>query len=204
MCIMLFELLVGCEVCLCWWVNYYCWCCCVCCLFLVISCFGDGVFWYVLMVVLVVLDGFDGLCVLVYMVVIGLVVLLLYKGFKCWMWCSWFYVVDFCICVWVVLLDEFSFFFGYILYVVLFIIVVLVYYLWLVLLLVLFIFGVGLLWVVLGLYYFFDVFVVMGIVVLLVLVSLIWLLLVVQFRDQIVFLLERDLILLFSWCYYYF
>lgn len=49
-----------------------------------VSCFGDGVFWYVLMGVLVLLDGFDGLCVLLYMVVIGLLVLLFYKGFKCW------------------------------------------------------------------------------------------------------------------------
>lgn len=78
------ELLAGREARLCRRANHYCRRRRVRRLFSVISRLGDGVFWYLLMGSLVVLDGFDGLRASVHMAATGLAALLLYKGLKRW------------------------------------------------------------------------------------------------------------------------
>ncbi len=74
------ELLAGREARLCRRANHYCRRRRVRRLFSVISRLGDGVFWYVLMGALVLLDGFDGLRASVHMAATGLAALLLYKA----------------------------------------------------------------------------------------------------------------------------
>lgn len=71
------ELLAGREARWCRRANHYCRRRRVRRLFAVISRLGDGVFWYVLMAALVVLDGFDGLRASVHMAATGLAALLL-------------------------------------------------------------------------------------------------------------------------------
>ena len=78
------ELLAGREARWCRRANHYCRRRRVRRLFAVIGRLGDGVFWYVLMAALVVLDGFDGLRASVHMAATGLAALLLYKVLKRW------------------------------------------------------------------------------------------------------------------------
>ncbi|WP_445391417.1 phosphatase PAP2 family protein [Stenotrophomonas maltophilia group sp. vghtpe118] len=169
------ELLAGREARLCRRANHYCRRRRVRHLFSVISRLGDGVFWYVLMAALVVLDGFDGLRASVHMAATGLAALLLYKGLKRWTRRPRPYAADLRIRAWVVPLDEFSFPSGHTLHAVSFTIVALAYYPWLAPLLVPFTLGVALSRVVLGLHYPSDVLAATGIAVLLASASLTWL-----------------------------
>ena len=143
--------------------------------FAIISRLGDGVFWYVLMAALVVLDGFDGLRASVHMAATGLAALLLYKVLKRWTRRPRPYAADLRIRAWVAPLDEFSFPSGHTLHAVSFTIVALAYYPWLAPLLVPFTLGVALSRVVLGLHYPSDVLAATGIAVLLASASLTWL-----------------------------
>ena len=52
--------------------------------FSTVSRLGDGVFWYLLMAALVLIDGFDGLVAATHMAATGAVALLLYKSLKRW------------------------------------------------------------------------------------------------------------------------
>ncbi|PSD15127.1 phosphatase PAP2 family protein [Stenotrophomonas maltophilia] len=169
------ELLAGREARLCRRANHYCRRRRVRRLFSVISHLGDGVFWYVLMAALVVLDGFDGLRASVHMAATGLAALLLYKGLKRWTRRPRPYAADLRIRAWVAPLDEFSFPSGHTLHAVSFTIVALAYYPWLAPLLVPFTLGVALSRVVLGLHYPSDVLAATGIAVLLASASLTWL-----------------------------
>ncbi|AYA89710.1 phosphatase PAP2 family protein [Stenotrophomonas maltophilia group sp. P373] len=169
------ELLAGREARLCRRANHYCRRRRVRRLFAAISRLGDGVFWYVLMAALVVLDGFDGLRASVHMAATGLAALLLYKGLKRWTRRPRPYAADLRIRAWVAPLDEFSFPSGHTLHAVSFTIVALAYYPWLAPLLVPFTLGVALSRVVLGLHYPSDVLAATGIAVLLASASLTWL-----------------------------
>jgi len=169
------ELLRGSETRLCRRANHYCRRRRVRRLFSIISRLGDGVFWYVLMGVLVAIDGFDGLRASVHMAATGLAALLLYKGLKRWTRRPRPYAADLRIRAWVAPLDEFSFPSGHTLLAVSFTIVALAYYPWLAPLLVPFTLGVGLSRVVLGLHYPSDVLAATGIAALLASASLAWL-----------------------------
>lgn len=169
------ELLAGREARLCRRANHYCRRRRVRRLFAAISRLGDGVFWYVLMAALVVLDGFDGLRASVHMAATGLAALLLYKGLKRWTRRPRPYAADLRIRAWVAPLDEFSFPSGHTLHAVSFTIVALAYYPWLAPLLVPFTLSVALSRVVLGLHYPSDVLAATGIAVLLASASLTWL-----------------------------
>ncbi|MBA0099886.1 phosphatase PAP2 family protein [Stenotrophomonas indicatrix] len=169
------ELLAGREARLCRRANHYCRRHRVRRVFSIISRLGDGVFWYVLMGALVLIDGFDGLRASVHMAATGLAALLLYKGLKRWTRRPRPYAADLRIRAWVAPLDEFSFPSGHTLHAVSFTIVALAYYPWLAPLLVPFTFGVGLSRVVLGLHYPSDVLAATGIAALLASASLAWL-----------------------------
>src|SRR3546814_6623422 len=52
--------------------------------FAIVSRLGDGVFWYVLMAVLVMFDGYAGLLASLHLAATGAVALLLYKAIKRW------------------------------------------------------------------------------------------------------------------------
>ena len=169
------ELLAGREARLCRRANHYCRRRRVRRLFSVTSRLGDGVFWYVLMGALVVLDGFDGLRASLHMATTGLAALLLYKSLKRWTRRPRPYAADLRIRAWVAPLDEFSFPSGHTLHAVSFTIVALAYYPWLAPLLVPFTVGVALSRVVLGLHYPSDVLAATGIAALLAAASLAWL-----------------------------
>lgn len=160
------------------WFDWKCWCECdwqfvvvfnyvvgdvlVMCFYCGVSCFGDGMFWYVLMVVLFVVGGDIGWECVKQMGLMGLFLLVIYILFKCGVCWFWFYFlceeIYLCGCVF----DQFSFLLGYMLYVVLFSIVMVVYYLCMVLVFVLFMFMVVVFCVVFGLYYLSDVLVGVG------------------------------------------
>ena len=84
---------------------------------------GDGVFWYVLMAALVLLDGIDGLAASVHHALTGGIALLLYKGLKRWTRRPRPFASDVRIHAWVAPLDEFSFPSGHTLHAVAFTIV---------------------------------------------------------------------------------
>ncbi|MBH1433684.1 phosphatase PAP2 family protein [Stenotrophomonas maltophilia] len=169
------ELLADREARLCRRANHYCRRRHVRRLFAIISRLGDGVFWYVLMGALVLIDGFDGLRASVHMAATGLAALLLYKGLKRWTRRPRPYAADLRIRAWVAPLDEFSFPSGHTLHAVSFTIVALAYYPWLAPLLVPFTAGVALSRVVLGLHYPSDVLAATGIATVLASASLAWL-----------------------------
>lgn len=169
------ELLAGREARWCRRANHYCRRRRVRRLFAVISRLGDGVFWYVLMAALVVLDGFDGLRASVHMAATGLAALLLYKVLKRWTRRPRPYAADLRIRAWVAPLDEFSLPSGHTLHAVSFTIVALAYYPWLAPLLVPFTCGVALSRVVLGLHYPSDVLAATAIAIVLASASLTWL-----------------------------
>lgn len=77
--------------------------------FATISRLGDGVFWYALMGLLVVLDGMDGVRASAHMAATGVLALTLYKALKRWTRRPRPYAADVRIRAWVAPLDEFSF-----------------------------------------------------------------------------------------------
>lgn len=141
-------------------------------LFRVISRLGDGVFWYLLMVALVVVDGMDGLRASIHMAATGVIALTLYKLLKRWTRRPRPFAADLRIRAWIAPLDEYSFPSGHTLHAVSFSIVALAYYPWLAPLLVPFSAGVALSRVVLGLHYPSDVLAATAIGALLATVSL--------------------------------
>ncbi len=143
-------------------------------LFAAISRLGDGVFWYLLMGLLVLADGMAGWVASVHMAATGVAALLLYKGLKRWTRRPRPYKADLRIRAWVAPLDEFSFPSGHTLHAVSFTIVALAYYPWLAPVLVPFTLGVAASRVVLGLHYPSDVLAATGIAALLAAASLAW------------------------------
>ncbi|WP_349657144.1 phosphatase PAP2 family protein [Xanthomonas sp. 10-10] len=125
--------------------------------FATISRLGDGVFWYCLMGLLVLLDGMGGVRASAHMAATGVLALTLYKALKRWTRRPRPYAADVRIRAWVAPLDEFSFPSGHTLHAVSFSIVALAYYPWLAPLLVPFSACVALSRVVLGLHYPSDV-----------------------------------------------
>ena len=136
-------------------------------LFAVISRLGDGVFWYLLMAALVLVDGMDGLRASAHMAATGVVALTLYKVLKRWTRRPRPFAADLRIRAWVAPLDEYSFPSGHTLHAVSFSVVALAYYPWLAPLLLPFTAGVALSRVVLGLHYPSDVLAATGIALLL-------------------------------------
>ena len=143
-------------------------------LFAAISRLGDGVFWYLLMGLLVLADGLAGWVASVHMAATGVAALLLYKGLKRWTRRPRPYKADLRIRAWVAPLDEFSFPSGHTLHAVSFTIVALAYYPWLAPVLVPFTLCVAASRVVLGLHYPSDVLAATGIAALLAAASLAW------------------------------
>lgn len=142
--------------------------------FACISRLGDGVFWYALMGMLVLVDGRAGLAASAHMAATGAVALLLYRRLKRWTRRPRPFAADGRIKAWVAPLDEFSFPSGHTLHAVSFSIVALAWYPWLAVLLVPFTASVAVSRVVLGLHYPSDVLAATGIGVLLAAASL-WL-----------------------------
>ena len=118
---------------------------------------GDGVFWYALMGLLVIVDGIDGIRASAHMAATGVVALTLYKTLKRWTRRPRPFAADLRIRAWVAPLDEFSFPSGHTLHAVSFSIVALAYYPWLAPVLVPFSACVALSRIVLGLHYPSDV-----------------------------------------------
>lgn len=143
--------------------------------FATISRLGDGVFWYSLMGLLVLLDGMDGVRASAHMAATGVLALTLYKSLKRWTRRPRPYAADVRIRAWVAPLDEFSFPSGHTLHAVSFSIVALAYYPWLAPLLVPFTLCVAASRVVLGLHYPSDVLAATVIATLLACASLAWL-----------------------------
>ena len=131
--------------------------------FAVVSRLGDGVFWYVLMAMLVVLDGWTGLAVSAHLAATGVIALTLYKLLKRWTRRPRPFASDARIRAWVAPLDEFSFPSGHTLHAVAFSIVAIAHYPALAMLLVPFTACVALSRVVLGLHYPSDVLAALGI-----------------------------------------
>jgi len=125
--------------------------------FAITSRLGDGVFWYALMALLVIVDGMQGVRASAHMAATGVVALTLYKSLKRWTRRPRPYAADLRIRAWVAPLDEFSFPSGHTLHAVSFSIVALAYYPWLAPVLVPFSACVALSRVVLGLHYPSDV-----------------------------------------------
>ena len=125
--------------------------------FAAVSRLGDGVFWYVLMGAMVVLDGLDGLAASIHLALSGLIALALYKGLKRWTRRPRPFASDRRIHAWVAPLDEFSFPSGHTLHAVAFSLVAIAHYPALAWLLVPFTAAVATSRVVLGLHYPSDV-----------------------------------------------
>lgn len=118
---------------------------------------GDGLFWYLLMGALVLLDGHAGLRASLHLAATGVVALLLYKALKRWTRRPRPFAADARIRAWVAPLDEFSFPSGHTLHAVAFSLVAMAHYPRLAWLLVPFTASVAASRVVLGLHYPSDV-----------------------------------------------
>ena len=135
--------------------------------FAAISRLGDGVFWYVLMAVLVIVDGLHGLAASAHMAATGVVALTLYKMLKRWTRRPRPFAADGRIQAWVAPLDEFSFPSGHTLHAVSFSLVAIGHYPLLAGVLLPFTLCVAASRVVLGLHYPSDVLAATGIALLL-------------------------------------
>ncbi len=124
---------------------------------------GDGVSWYALMGLLVLVDGLDGLRASLHLAATGFVALLLYKCLKRWTRRPRPFASDLRIRAWVAPLDEFSFPSGHTLHAVAFSVVAVAHYPLLAWLLVPFTASVAVSRVVLGLHYPSDVLAATGI-----------------------------------------
>ena len=131
--------------------------------FAAVSRLGEGVFWYVLMGALIVLDGMAGLRASLHLALTGLVALALYKLLKRWTRRPRPFASDVRIRAWVAPLDEFSFPSGHTLHAVAFSLVAMAHYPLLAWLLVPFTASVAASRVVLGLHYPSDVLAATGI-----------------------------------------
>jgi len=125
--------------------------------FAAVSRLGDGVFWYLLMAAMVVVDGRAGLAASAHLAITGVVALTLYRYLKRWTRRPRPFAADGRIRAWVAPLDEFSFPSGHTLHAVAFTTVALAHYPGLAWLLVPFTACVGASRVVLGLHYPSDV-----------------------------------------------
>lgn len=125
--------------------------------FAIVSRLGDGVFWYVLMAVLIVADGLAGLAASAHLAATGVVALTLYKLLKRWTRRPRPFASDVRIRAWIAPLDEFSFPSGHTLHAVAFTLVALAHYPLLAPLLLPFAGCVAVSRVVLGLHYPSDV-----------------------------------------------
>lgn len=128
-----------------------------------ISRLGDGVFWYLLMAVLIAFDGMAGLAASAHLAVTGIIALALYKLLKRWTRRPRPFASDVRIRAWVAPLDEFSFPSGHTLHAVAFSLVAIAHYPALAFLLVPFTLCVAASRVVLGLHYPSDVLAAVGI-----------------------------------------
>jgi len=125
--------------------------------FATISRWGDGVFWYVLMGALILVDGITGLAASAHLAATGVIALTLYKLLKRWTRRPRPFASDARIHAWVAPLDEFSFPSGHTLHAVAFSLVAMAHYPLLAWLLVPFTASVAASRVVLGLHYPSDV-----------------------------------------------
>lgn len=125
--------------------------------FAAVSRLGDGVFWYVLMGVLIIVDGLDGLAASAHLAATGVIALTLYKLLKRWTRRPRPFASDRRIHAWVAPLDEFSFPSGHTLHAVAFSLVGMAHYPMLAWVLVPFTASVAASRVVLGLHYPSDV-----------------------------------------------
>lgn len=125
--------------------------------FELVSRLGDGVFWYLLMLMLILLDGFAGILAAAHMAITGALALVLYRVIKHFTKRPRPFAADVRIQAWVAPLDEFSFPSGHTLHAVAFSIVGIAHYPMLAWLLVPFTTVVAISRVVLGLHYPSDV-----------------------------------------------
>jgi len=140
--------------------------------FTTVSRLGDGVFWYGLMAMLVVVNGATGLRAALHLAAIGVVALLLYRSLKRHTRRSRPFASDLRIRAWIAPLDEYSFPSGHTLHAVAFSVVAVAYYPKLGWLLIPFTASVAVSRVVLGLHYPSDVLAATGIGTLLAVASL--------------------------------
>lgn len=96
--------------------------------FRAVSRLGDGVFWYVLMAMMILADGLDGLAASIHLALTGIVALSLYKWLKRWTRRPRPFASDVRIQAWTAPLDEFSFPSGHTLHAVAFTVVALAHY----------------------------------------------------------------------------
>lgn len=140
--------------------------------FAAVSRLGDGMSWYALMLVPLLIDGTRGLAASAHLALTGAIALLLYKSLKRWTRRPRPCAADVRIRAWVAPLDEFSFPSGHTLHAVSFTIVALAYYPLLAWLLVPFTLSIAMSRVVLGLHYPSDVLAAIAIAVALSTLSL--------------------------------
>jgi len=125
--------------------------------FRMISRLGDGAFWFGLMAMLALFDGWRGLNAAAHLAVVGGIALLLYRRLKRWTKRPRPYAVDGRIQPWIAPLDEFSFPSGHTMHAVSFSLVAIAWYPMLAWLLLPFTLSVALSRVVLGMHYPSDV-----------------------------------------------
>ena len=140
--------------------------------FSAVSRLGDGVFWYLLMLGIVLVQGWEGLAVSAHLAATGVVALLLYRWLKRWTRRPRPFASDIRIRALVRPLDEFSFPSGHTLHAVSFTVVALAYFPLLAWVLIPFAASVAASRVVLGLHYPSDVLAATGIGVVLASASL--------------------------------